>query len=341
MQESGLLQGRVIKVQPEPQVSITSLAARLRLCYDSSARGERPDYLFIKMRRNEQGNNFDTICQAEVSFYRLVAKHVSTCKKINLLQCYHTELDKETGSFHILLQDIGDTHEMITEWPVPPKLPDCYHAIESLACLHAYFWDHPELDMLHKCQPHPQPDHNVIIQTTKQFLDYLDDRISTERRHLYEKIVYALPNIFAKRIAERPAGKPGLTLTHGDAHFWNFMFPKNRNKEPIYLIDWQSFAVEIAMFDIAYMMAFHWFPERRSRFEDQLLSRYHSMIVEQGVGNYSLDECYLDYRRSALVMVLIPAFQWISRSPASIWWPHLERAFLAIDDMDCLELLAD
>jgi len=36
----------------------------------------------------------------------------------------------------------------------------------------------------------------------------------------------------------------------------------------------------------------------------------------------------------------IPVFQHSAKLPAAIWWSHLERIFLAFDDLGCEELLA-
>jgi len=37
-----------------------------------------------------------------------------------------------------------------------------------------------------------------------------------------------------------------------------------------------------------YMMAVHWYPERRARLEAPLLERYHAGLCARGVTDYSL-----------------------------------------------------
>jgi hypothetical protein len=39
--------------------------------------------------------------------------------------------------------------------------------------------------------------------------------------------------------------------------------------------------------DLAYMMAVHWYPERRQRLERALLDHYHTVLLENGVRSYN------------------------------------------------------
>ena len=54
-----------------------------------------------------------------------------------------------------------------------------------------------------------------------RFLSFLGDDLSIRRRAIYKKMLAASP-VFLGRLTERS----GLTVTHGDTHWWNFLFPK-------------------------------------------------------------------------------------------------------------------
>jgi len=63
------------------------------------------------------------------------------------------------------------------------------------------------------------------------------------------------------------------------------------------------------------------------------------VLVARGVRAYSRQILAEDYRRSVLLLMLRPIWQATNNLPARVWWPNLERNFLAVDDLDCRELL--
>ena len=46
-----------------------------------------------------------------------------------------------------------------------------------------------------------------------------------------------------------------------------------------------------------------------------------------------------DYRLSALLQIMTPVWQAAIDLPPAIWWSHLERIMLAVDDLGCRDLL--
>ena len=231
------------------------------------------------------------------------------------------------------------------QWPVPPTLSYCEMAVDCLATMHAKLWDHPQLGLFGELPPPRITEAEMRERLSESFasvdpfLDFLQDRISVQRNQLFRRVIHALPSLWVNRNARRPTGQPGYSLGHGDAHFWNFMYPKNPRTAPAYLIDWQSYEVSVPLIDLAYMIALHWYPERRARLERPLVRRYHDRLLAEGVEDYPWEECWEDYRRATLTMFLTPMFFWAADLHAAIWWPHLERICLAYDDLACGELL--
>ncbi len=74
-----------------------------------------------------------------------------------------------------------------------------------------------------------------------------------------------------------------LTIIHGDAHPWNFFCPGMTERGNVRLIDWESWSIDTATDDMAYMMAMLWYPDRRRRLERPLLDLYHAELVSHGV----------------------------------------------------------
>ena len=87
------------------------------------------------------------------------------------------------------------------------------------------------------------------------------------------------------------------------------------------------------------MMAMHWYPDRRQRFERALLDHYHATLLDRGVQDYTRDALDHDYRLSTLGLIWRPIWQALNDLPPAIWWNNLEHIFAAVDDLGCRELL--
>ena len=88
------------------------------------------------------------------------------------------------------------------------------------------------------------------------------------------------------------------------------------------------------------MMAMHWFPERRRRFEGPLLDHYHATLLASGVKGYDRAVLDHDYRLAVLIQMTMPIIWANIGMSASVWLPSFERIMLAVDDLGCRDLLA-
>ena len=125
------------------------------------------------------------------------------------------------------------------------------------------------------------------------------------------------------------------TLIHGDAHFWNVMLPKDtRTHGPIF-IDWEEWTRGISGYDLAYMMALQWSGDRRKHLELPLLSTYYQALMDSNDINYSFDDLVCDYRLGCLRNFIIPAFLLEMGIEPYIWWPYIEKLYIAYEDLEC------
>jgi len=106
------------------------------------------------------------------------------------------------------------------------------------------------------------------------FIDHLGDRLAPERRAIYARLMQAWPRLLTRYGTHR-----GLTIVHGDAHVWNAFHPRDPAKDTIRLFDFDSWRIDTASDDLAYMMGLHWYPGRRRRLERPLLERYHATLL--------------------------------------------------------------
>ena len=176
---------------------------------------------------------------------------------------------------------------------------------------------------------------SVWEQQLTQYLDFLGDRLSRQRRATYEWVLPRVLPILQQRLQDRTH----FTLVHQDAHHYNFLFPRDPDSDGARLIDWATWNIAPSGRDLAYLIALFFFPEQRIQIEQPLLHRYHDRLVMHGVRSYSWDYLWYDYRLYVIYNLFVPVEQFVFGVPAHVWWLHAERAFLAFEDLECKDLL--
>jgi Ecdysteroid kinase-like family len=308
--------------------TILSRIIRLRLIYDGAA-PDAPASIIIKTALPERPARG----RAEVAFYNEVAAAMSACL---VPRCFEAHWDAETDAWHLLLEDLSDTHFIATVWPLPPTMEHCQAIIDTRAHFHATWWDDPRLgtsvgkwddaEALAKFLQN-------LAERFARFFDRIGDELPRERRELYEQLLGAAPRLLARYTSHRH-----LTIVQGDAHVWNTFLPRDGGGD-VRFFDWDGWRIDTATDDLAYMMAVHWYPDRRRRIERPLLDRYYTTLVRHGVCGYDLAALEDDYRHSVLWQMITPAWQATNNIPPVIWWNNLERVLLAVDDLGCRDLL--
>ena len=324
LQERGMLvHGQVVAIRNQAVHANTATAARLEIDYSEAISPSAPRQLFVKLGRR----------RIEVEFYNRIAPAMPESPAP---RCYDAAFAPEAGYSHLLFEDLSATHAA-PEDELPPSLADTERLVDALAAFHAHWWQHPRLqgDITEIAEDVPGYVAGVARDGFPGFADALGDRLSAERRRLYEGILAAWP---PPSYAARLAAGQAVTLVHGDTHNWNFLAPRDPAVDKIRIIDWAVWHIGVGPFDLAYMIALFWFPERRARMERALMRRYHARLLDQGVAGYDWEQCWLDYRTALIYHLLWPIF-WHRYLPASIWWYTLEKGILAFEDLGCEELL--
>jgi hypothetical protein len=327
-----LREGRVREVAVESaRATLLSRIVRLRLIYEGGAAGA-PATLILKTRLPGASIGPDA-GRREVEFYATVATAIA---EPAIPRCFEAAFDADTKDWHLLLQDLTDTHAVATKWPLPPIMPQCERIMRALARCHAAWWDDPRLGVSVGQFTDEAGAKQYAQRCADQFrifADRLGDRLSREKRDLYERLLAAGPRLLVRHLSHR-----NLTVAHGDAHVWNCFLANDGEDDRLF--DWDAWRVSTATSDLAYMMALHWYPERRRWAERPLLDLYHAVLVEQGVRGYDRAALADDYRLSALWQLMTPVWQASIDLPPVIWWSHLERITLAVDDLGSRDLLA-
>jgi hypothetical protein len=215
-------------------------------------------------------------------------------------------------------------------------MEQCERILTTRARMHARWWDDARLGVSIGVRHDSDfTDRYVRYMTgyVGRFADLLGDRLPPERLALYERFLQVVPDIFARYRAHRD-----VTVIHGDAHVWNAFMPRDGGSD-VRLFDWDGWRISTGAMDLAYMMAVHWYPDHRRRFERKLLDHYHAALLAHGVSGYDRRALEDDYRLAALVQIATPVTQAAVGIPTVIWWNNFERIMLAVDDLGCRELL--
>ena len=120
LRRSGILgKGVVSAVEGEnARSTILSRIVRLRLAYEGEAAGA-PLSLIFKTGLPERLTGAWNGGRQEVAFYAKIA--AATPPGI-LPRCFEAEWDEKTNDWRLLLEDLGDSHKIVTTWPLPPTL---------------------------------------------------------------------------------------------------------------------------------------------------------------------------------------------------------------------------
>ena len=315
---------------------VLSIVSRLEVDYSADAPASLPSNLFLKISRPDLPPSvYSEFNNQEVEFYLTVAP---TMDDPPFIRCYDAAYSEESGKSHLLLDDLSETHFQ----PEPPLLPSraCRElAADCMAELHAYWWEHPRLgkgigklfDEVWLTSFLREVEKNV-----HGFMNFLGDGLSAERRKIYERLLASKYQIWG-RLTEAK----GLTVTHGDAHWWNFLYPRDADSERVRLFDWHLWHVDLGARDMAFMIGLGGDLEQRAEEELHLVRRYHEGLTGHGVVNYSWEDCWDDYRRSSLRNLNVPVVQWSQGRSESVWSVNLERAMIAYEELGCSELLRE
>ncbi|WP_027549916.1 phosphotransferase [Bradyrhizobium sp. Cp5.3] len=313
--------------------TIVSHIIRLGLRYVGESDGA-PQSLILKTPHANFAKTLANAGRQEVAFYTQLAPKMPAQV---VPRCFDGTFDEESLAWHLLLEDLTDSHVIATQWPLPPSRGQAMAIVTALGRMHAAWWDHASLGETVGTWMSTD-DSRRLMETFAghydRFADLLGDRLSEERRIIYRRFIEQSGRLF-----ERYHSRRNVSIAHGDAHIWNFLLPRAGVADVVRIFDFDQWRINVPTGDLAYMMATQWYPERRQALERPLLNRYYETLIAHGVTGYTRGALDQDYRRSVLWHITKPVWQWSINIPPVIWWNNLERVFSAVDDLGCEEFL--
>lgn len=310
----------------------------LHLRYSSDAQGERPPRLFLKMVNTdlEDGESFGP---SEVEYY---TRDYLDVPDAPLVRCYDGRYSKQLQRYHLLLEDISDTHVIACE--KSPTLEYGLALAEALAVLHARWWGAARLAEAEA--PIHDADHiRRFVEIAEPGAGHIIEHCAADLRPHWPA---AIRDVFARHpqaMIARGQSDNGFTLIHGDAGCYNIMVPRD-GQRPLYLIDRQPFnwslTTWLGVYDVVYAVAEGWDVDMRRQWERPVLRRYQETLIRRGVVGYGWEQLWDDYRLCVGMGVYL-AVEYcrggINEPLRWVWLPMLQRALTAYDDLNLVELL--
>jgi hypothetical protein len=267
----------------------------------------------------------------EIRFYAQLAPTVS----IRIPTCYYAAMG-QGGTFTLLLEDLAPS--MPGEQIAGCSPAQAHAAVVNLAGLHAPRWNDSSLwdieNMLLPTAEIAELTTATLVPAVDTFKDALGSAISDEDTATLRE---AAELIGAWTLGRRER----FGLLHMDYRLDNLMFEPGGSG--VHAVDWQGMAVGLPARDAAFFMGTGLSVEDRRSCEKQVIGDYYAALIDQGVTDYSLDECWDDYRFGMLQIPFITVFGLVFGTRTErgdrMFTAMVQRGCAAIRDLDTLNLV--
>jgi hypothetical protein len=232
--------------------------------------------------------------EKEHNFYRHVADRVS----LSVPTVYLNHTDVDAHEFLLLMEDLA--HLRPGNQLASCTLAEAEVVLREIAGFHATWWEHPDLAEFASWLPDNDSPYWLMLEhaykasipAVRPTFGYL---LSEEVMALAERMAEVYPDVVRSGAVRRPH-----TFIHGDFRLDNMMFGQDLE---FTLLDWQLPFKANPMWDVTYFLAGNFDPEFRRAHQDHLVRTYHDALVSAGVGDYSFEQCWEDYRANGLVLL--------------------------------------
>jgi hypothetical protein len=317
-------------------VGVLGQLARFTLDYDGAEPGA-PRTLIGKFPAAVQDNrdlaNLFRFYEREVRFYERIAEEV----QLRTPKRYYSHFDEDTNDFVLLIEDMAPAR-------CGNQVEGCSQAearttILNMAPFHATWWDKvdtPHLDWIpYGNDPIQHFAESSYNDGWEHFTQNFGDRLSPRAMAIAERFK-------TKIIATEDAFvTPPMTIAHGDLRYDNLFFADSGEMT---VADWQIIVRARGPYDVGYFMSQSLQPAERRACEMDILRAYYEKLLEHGVTDYSFNQCFDDYRISAMFCLVYPVISGGTLDLANERGVELVRAMLdrsvaTILDLDCGELI--
>lgn len=273
--------------------------------------------------------------ESEVRFYTELAPTLS----IRTPECYYAVGPDAQGRFALVLEDLAPAEQ--GDQLLGCEVDQARSAVVNLAGLHAPRWCDPALLELTWLRRMAEPIAADLIQAvvadhTTRFIEHYDARVPEADASVLRAFA-AQSGRWLRERSER------FAPIHGDYRLDNLLFATPAGGSPVATVDWQTVEAGLPGRDLAYFLGNSLRPEDRRKHEQELVRVYHDALLTHGVADYSLDDCFDDYRygqfQGPLITVLAAVGLTHTERGDDMFMAMSSRACEAIRDLGSLDLL--
>jgi hypothetical protein len=334
--------GTITAIKTRANAAFNSAATHLTVTYSDGAPTNAPRALFLK--RNIAEAWAAEAGRDEVAFYRTIAPHAAQLPM--LIPTYATLVDEARNASSLLMPDESATHtppltrdEQISGHSIPTNAR-LAQTIDALASFHAFWRQRPELGQEFVLAPWYSDEAAFAAHAKRRqaewarFIAAEGAWFPADLRAFYEREVARFPQLWQNGLGERITARRGLTLSHGDCYFTQYLCPNPGVSAPTYLVDFQSACADLPGWDLVHMFAFMWTREQRRNGDRELraLRRYHAGLLAGGARDCRWDELLAIYRIALTVGLFYPIWDETNGSARSYWFPKLHNIVAAYQD---------
>ena len=248
--------------------------------------------------------------EKEVRFYQQLAPTLP----VRPPRCWLADLDEmDTTRFVLCLEDLAPAR-------AGDQLAGCRPdqaqvAVDELVRLHAPRWADPSLQDLPWLHQDPAEQAAFLGELLPVLWTGFQDRYASVLAPVILETGHRLFDRLDRYLA--PTATP-LTVIHGDYRLDNLLSDEDgQAPSRCAVCDWQTCRTGAGPEDLGYFLGASLLPEDRRAHEERLVARYHAGLLDNGVRDYPLERCWVDYRHGAwggLVMA-VAASMLVQRTP--------------------------
>lgn len=282
-------------------VGLMGQIGRLHVDYEGAPAGLRRDFV-IKIPA-EPGPNRQMaidyrIYEKEVLFYR----HIAPRSPVRTARAYYSAFNPENHDFCLLLEDLSPAE-------VGSELADTSDgqvrlALRELARFHAYWWDTAEMKALNFVPYLDQPPWQAHVDFFSYSWPIWKEKFAAQ----VSAYVLECGERYAKNVLamQKEMSAAPCTVIHMDYRLPNLFFGDPAGDTEFAIVDWQPYSRARGGYDIGYFLAQSIPTAQRRRLQDEVVALYHQTLVENGVKDYSLADCWRDVRLGVMYTWLYP-----------------------------------
>ena len=223
----------------------------------------------------------------ETAFYKHIAPKVS----IRVPRCYYADIDEEGLEHLILMEDMAPGKQGDQIGGCSPEV--VREAVMQLVGLQVPTWqDKSWYDLLGRVEDGPFADMKGLYNRTMPgFVERYESAMDSRHIEFIKAIGAAGDCPMFNYDTEYSS------LEHYDYRLDNVLINEGTSPPIVTAVDWQSIRVGKPLNDVAYFMGSAVEPEVRREIEQDILRDYHAALVAGGVSDFSMDDCFREYRK--------------------------------------------